>query len=247
MPGRQVGGVEVRERGDRRRATRRVRRARRPTTAVGELEVLGRRLQQVGGDLPAPSPRTCVGGLDGRAARRSTALRLPPVPGPNGVAVGVALDRRRRRRCRRRALGHDLRHGRLEALAVAGRCSSSTLTWPLGSMRTMAASVPCRRTPCPRLDVQAAARCPSSRPSARAPRPARRGTRRSRAARAACSSVSIGLTESYTMPGRASCRAARRRWMHVAAAELQRVDADPPGGDVHHLLARDVSIIHGPR
>ena len=50
----------------------------------------------------------------------STALRLPPVPGPDGVPQRVALDDRDDVDVHAELVRHHLGNGRLDALAVAG-------------------------------------------------------------------------------------------------------------------------------
>ncbi len=112
-------------------------RARRPA-AVRELDVLGRRLELVGGDgdqAVAQDRR----GLPHRAGRHRSAPAAGRA-GPEAGDRGVALDGRDVVDVDPERVGRELDHRGLDAVAVEPP-TMYTLTLPEGSMRMVAASV----------------------------------------------------------------------------------------------------------
>ena len=236
MPGGSAGRVEV---GDARRPRRSsspcVGVPRTEIAAAGDLEVVGRRLQLVGGDLEhlrrAPAPAAALA-----APPTITALRLPPVPGPNGA---------------------DAVSPWTTVTSSTSTPSSSATTWaivvsrlwpwlpllmsactlPLTPMRTIAASVAMLPMAMPDGSTYRPSPTPSSRPSPRA-----RGLLG--AERVVVDHLG-GLLERLRRSTlrRRPCPAAvvygRSASLHdVAAAQLERVDAELAGDVVDHLLAR---------
>ena len=81
-----------------------------------------------------------------RRRRRSTAVRLPPVPGPYGVDCVSACTTVTSSYADAEVLGDDLGHRGLHALAVR-RGAEEAITRPLDSIRTVAPSVATWRRP----------------------------------------------------------------------------------------------------
>ena len=213
------------------RDARRRRRCRRARPPAG-----GRRSRSPSAGAAAPRP--------GSRRRRIGPLRLPPVPNANGRLVGVALVHRdvveRRRRGTRLTSC---------AVVVSRPCPCDpepryTSTVPSGWTRMVR-----------RLGAVAARSCSDG--SMYRPMPTPRQPPSPRAARLLGAERVVvehrrGLLERLggRHVDRRRCRAAVVYGKlvardHVAAAQLERVDAEPRGDDVDHLLAR--AGLHHPR
>ena len=164
-----------------------------------------------------------------RAPLASTAVRLPPVPPPNGAAPVSPCDEHDVVDVDAERVGHHLRHRGLEALAV--RAEPDRHGDRARRARRAASRPRCsmlERGHAGGLDVEARCRRRAAGPRSRA---------------ASCSARNPlvaedlgGLLERLGRrhrverhAGGTSCTAARRVREHVAAAELQRVDAHARG------------------
>ena len=151
--------------GDRRRLGRRAATEIRPSSISRSSAAASSRWAAIVEDL-GRAPR---GGRVGAAPPRITALRLPPVPGPNGADAVSPWMTRDVVDVDAEVVGDHLGHRRLEALAVAAAAHQGLHLAVGADADDRAARWSC----CPnasarRLDVAGPMPMPTSRPSARA-------------------------------------------------------------------------------